>query len=494
MKYQSTRSDNININEYEAIYKGLSEDGGLFVCPDFKDIHVNVNDLLDKDFCEVALAVMEPWLNEFPRDILKGCIDSAYANTFDCKEVAPIKKLEDNLYVCELFRGRTSAFKDVALSLLPYLMKEASLACGVKEKICILTATSGDTGKAALEGFRDVDGTSIIVFYPKGGVSEIQEKQMCTSLGNNVRVCGIEGNFDDAQSAVKRVFNDVSMREFAKDKGYHFSSANSINIGRLLPQITYYYTSYIHLCKSGMKVGTLVDFAVPSGNFGNILAGYLAKSMGLPIGKLICASNSNNVLFDFLSTGEYMRNRDLHKTISPSMDILLSSNLERLLYYASDCNSEYVASLMQDLDKDGKYKISKELHETLLEIFYPSFASDKETKEHIQKCWEEYHYLMDSHTAVGYKAILDYQKDEGNNRPCVLLSTASPYKFALDVADALGISGENVQSVSLELEKLSGQNVPKGLSEVHELLVRHTDVCSKSTIDEFIKGALEVWK
>lgn len=494
MIYHSTRSNSIVVNEFEAIYKGLAEDGGLFVCPNFKDIHVDVNDLLDKNFCEVALTVMQPWLKEFPVDTLKKCIDSAYTNTFDCKEIAPLKQLEENLYVCELFHGRTSAFKDVALSLLPYLMKEASVACGVNEKICILTATSGDTGKAALEGFRDVDGTSIIVFYPKGGVSEIQEKQMCTSLGNNVRVCGIEGNFDDAQSAVKRVFNDSSMREFASKCGYHFSSANSINIGRLLPQITYYYTSYIHLCNNGMKVGTLVDFAVPSGNFGNILAGYLAKSMGLPIGKLICASNSNNVLFDFLSTGKYIRNRELHKTISPSMDILLSSNLERLLYYASHGNTEYVASLMEDLEKRGEYKISEGLHKELLNAFYPSFASDVETKEHIQKCWETYHYLMDSHTAVGYKAIMDYKKDEEVDRPCVLLSTASPYKFALDVADALGISGENVQTVSLELEKLSNQGIPKGLSEVHKLEIRHEDVCSKLTIDEFIKGALEVWK
>ena len=494
MNYQSTRSNTIVANEYEAIYKGLAEDGGLFVYPEFKNIKVDVKNLLDKDFREVALAVMKPWLEEFSVESLKKCIDSAYESTFDCKEVAPIKKLDNNLYVCELFHGRTSAFKDVALSLLPYLMKEASVACGVKEKICILTATSGDTGKAALEGFRDVEDTSIIVFYPKGGVSEIQEKQMCTSLGNNVRVCGIEGNFDDAQSAVKRAFNDSSMREYASLCGYHFSSANSINIGRLLPQITYYYTSYIELCKTGMEVGTLVDFAVPSGNFGNILAGYLAKSMGLPIGKLICASNANNVLFDFLSTGEYIRNRNFYKTISPSMDILLSSNLERLLYYASNGDSEYVASLMSDLDKEGKYQISKELHQDILETFYPSFANDIETKECIQKCWETYHYLMDSHTAVGYKAIQDYQKDEGVSRPCVLLSTASPYKFALDVASALGIFGENVEEVSAKLEELSGQTVPKGLKEVHELPIRHRDVCSKETINDFIKGALEVWK
>lgn len=494
MKYQSTRSSHIVVNEWEAISKGLAEDGGLFVYPEFKKIHVDVAKLIDKDYKEIALAIMKPWLEGFSENTLEKCINSAYASTFDCEEIAPVKKLEENLYVCELFHGRTSAFKDVALSLLPYLMKEAVKECGLKNKVCILTATSGDTGKAALEGFRDVKDTSIIVFYPKGGVSETQERQMCTSLGDNVSVCAIEGNFDDAQSAVKRVFNDESMRQFANRCGYQFSSANSINIGRLLPQITYYYTSYIHLCREGMKSGTLVDFAVPSGNFGNILAGYLAKQMGLPIGKLICASNSNNVLFDFLSTGEYLRNRPLHKTISPSMDILLSSNLERLLYYATEGDTQLVASLMKELEQKGSYTIPQQLHQKLLETFYPSFASDTETKEQIRHCFETYNYLLDPHTAVGYKAIQDYRKDEGNQRPCILLSTASPYKFAKDVGEALDLPKKDGKEMLVELEKISGQSIPKGLLDAYELPYRHHNVCSKDTIDEFVKKTLEGWK
>lgn len=494
MSYQSTRSNKIKASAWEAISKGLADDGGLFVDPNFEEIHIDVWDLLDKDYVEVAVAVMKPWLEDMPIESLRACVQKAYASTFDCKEVAPLHKLSDSLYVCELYHGRTSAFKDVALSLLPYLMKEATLKSGNQDKICILTATSGDTGKAALEGFRDVENTYIIVFYPLGGVSETQERQMRTSLGNNVCVCGVDGNFDDAQSGVKRIVNDGKMKAQAKGLGFHFSSANSINIGRLLPQITYYFTSYVNLCKQGLAVGELVDFAVPSGNFGNILAGYLAKRMGLPIGKLLCASNSNNVLFDFLSVGRYERNRELYKTISPSMDILLSSNLERLLYYATNGDNEYVASLMKELETNGSYAISEPLHAELLETFYPSFASDKETKEQIKNCWEQYHYLIDPHTAVGYKAIQDYWKDEGEHRPCILLSTASPYKFVSDVGEALGLEANSALELSKALEQMSGQSIPQGIRAVYELPIRHSDSCSVDGMDKFVQMKMEEWQ
>ena len=487
-EYISTRNKNINISASKAIIKGLADDGGLFVLPSLDHIQINIESLLHKSYQEIALAIMKPFLSDFTQEELTNCITNAYASTFDTNEITPITKLNENEYVLELSHGRTSAFKDVALSLLPYLMTSSLKINDSKDKTLILTATSGDTGKAALEGFKNVDDISIMVFYPLSGVSPIQEKQMISTDGNNVVVCGIHGNFDDAQSAVMVAFNSRELNDFASANGYQLSSANSINIGRLLPQIVYYYVSYVRLIeRKEITLGEEINFSVPTGNFGDILAGYIAKCIGLPINTLLCASNSNNVLFEFLSTGIYDRNKELVKTISPSMDILISSNLERLLYYASN-DTDYVASLMKSLQDTGKYEITNELLGKLQTTFYPSFATEKETKECIHHVYEKYNYVLDPHSAVGYKALVDYKRDTQDTRKCIVLNTASPFKFADDVLDALQIKKSDDSFTNLTiLEEATGLAIPKNLKSLKDLDILHNNKINKDNILDFIR-------
>ncbi len=488
-QYISTRNTNIKVSASQAISKGLSDDGGLFVLPSLKDKHIDITTLENKSYQEMAFMVMKPFLADFPDLKLKQCIEAAYKTTFDTPEITPIKKLNDQgEYILELSHGRTSAFKDVALSLLPYLMSASLSINSIKSDILILTATSGDTGKAALEGFKDVDGIKIMVFYPLSGVSPIQEKQMLTTEGANTIVCGIHGNFDDAQRAVKMAFNSDELKAYANEHGFNLSSANSINIGRLLPQMVYYFYAYMKLVESKqILMGEEINFSVPTGNFGDILAGYIAKQIGLPIHTLICASNDNNVLFEFLSTGTYDRNKELVKTISPSMDILVSSNLERLLYFATE-DTKYVAKLMKDLDSKGKYSIDEELLVKLQNTFYPSFASVKETKEVIKYTYDSYDYVLDPHTAVGYKAVIDYKKDSDDKRKCVVLNTASPFKFADDVLDALDIkkSDNSFENLTI-LSQKTGLEIPKNLADLESLPNRHNYTTDKDTILDFIK-------
>lgn len=487
-QYISTRNAQHISSASEAIIKGLSEDGGLFVLPSLSDIHIDINQLKGKRYQDIAYEVMQPFLSDFSEDQLRSCIGSAYADTFDTKEITPVVKLNDSKYVLELSHGRTSAFKDVALSLLPYLMTTSFTINASNEQTMILTATSGDTGKAALEGFKDVDNISIMVFYPLHGVSPIQEKQMLSTEGSNTIVCGIHGNFDDAQNAVKIAFNSEELKKYAANHGYRLSSANSINIGRLLPQIVYYFVCYVRMLENGdISEGEEINFSVPTGNFGDILAGYIAKSIGLPIHKLLCASNSNNVLFEFLSTGIYDRNKELIKTISPSMDILISSNLERLLYYASN-DTEYVASLMKNLSDKGHYQITNELLTQLQDTFYPSFATENETREAIRHAYDTYQYVLDPHTAVGYKAVTDYLRDTSDTRKCIILNTASPVKFADDVLDALHVSKhENSFENLRELADYTKLPIPKNLKCLESMPIRHHNEIQKEEILEFIK-------
>ena len=406
--YQSTRNANETATASEAILKGLATDGGLFVPMNIPKLDVSLSSLSKMSYQEVAYEVMKLYLTDFTEDELKACIHSAYDKKFDAEEIAPIKKVGD-VYYLELFHGATIAFKDMALSILPHLMTTAAKKNKVTDEIVILTATSGDTGKAALAGFAEVPGTKIIVFYPKDGVSPIQEKQMVTQTGDNTYVIGINGNFDDAQTGVKTMFNNKELAEALKNKGYRFSSANSINIGRLVPQIVYYVYSYCHLLGTGeLKEGELLNVVVPTGNFGNILAAYYAKEMGVPLNKLICASNENKVLYDFFTTGTYDRNRDFVLTSSPSMDILISSNLERLIHKIAGDDSKKNAELMKSLSTDGNYEITKSMKEKLKD-FVGLYATEEQTDEAIKKEYEDYDYVIDTHTSSSSKCMLCLQ-------------------------------------------------------------------------------------
>lgn len=486
--YISTRNKNINSTASKAIIKGLADDGGLFVLEDLSSIKIPLHSLMNKTYQEIAFEVMKPFFDDFTQSQLRKCITQAYADTFDTDEITPVVKLDKDTFILELGHGRTSAFKDIALSILPYFMTTSLGINSSNEKTLILTATSGDTGKAALEGFKNVDGISIMVFYPKDGVSPVQEKQMISTTGNNTKVCGIYGDFDDAQSAVKSAFNSEELKKFAQENNYQLSSANSINIGRLLPQVVYYFVSYLKLVENKeIYMGEEVNFSVPTGNFGDILAGYIAKQIGLPVNTLICASNENNVLFEFLSTGNYSRNKNLVKTISPSMDILVSSNLERLLFYISK-DPIYVSELMHSLQTKGEYQVSDEVLKQLQASFYPSFATTKETKNIIKKVYDAHHYVLDPHSAVGYKAMLDYKLDTDDARKCVVLSTASPFKFADDVLDALVINKSDNSFENLEvLAKEAGISIPRNLANLEELPILHETTIAKQDILKYIK-------
>ena len=426
--YHSTRNSEETATASEAILKGLTSDGGLFVPDSIPKLNVSLEDLTKMSYQEIAYAVMKEFLTDFTEEELKTCINNAYDSKFDTKEIAVTKKV-DGAYYLELFHGATIAFKDMALSILPHLLVTSAKKNNVKNEIVILTATSGDTGKAALAGFADVPGTKIIVFYPKSGVSPIQEKQMVTQKGDNTYVIGIKGNFDDAQTGVKKMFSNKELAKVMNDNGFQFSSANSINIGRLVPQVVYYVKAYADLLKQGaLKAGEPMNVVVPTGNFGNILASYYAKQMGIPIGKFVCASNKNKVLFDFFETGKYDRNREFYVTTSPSMDILISSNLERMIYRIAGNDSKQCAEFMAALTKDGEYVITDAMKAELSE-FFGAFGSEEETAVKIKEVYDKEGYVMDTHTAVAAVAYDKYKEATGDDKtPTIIASTASPYK------------------------------------------------------------------
>ena len=435
--YHSTRNSEETATASEAILKGLTSDGGLFVPDSIPKLNVSLEDLTQMSYQEIAYAVMKEFLTDFTEEELKTCINNAYDSKFDTEEIAVTKKV-DGAYYLELFHGATIAFKDMALSILPHLLVTSARKNNVKNEIVILTATSGDTGKAALAGFADVPGTKIIVFYPKSGVSPIQEKQMVTQKGDNTYVIGIKGNFDDAQTGVKKMFSNKELAKVMNDNGFQFSSANSINIGRLVPQVVYYVKAYADLLKQGaLKAGEPMNVVVPTGNFGNILASYYAKQMGIPIGKFVCASNKNKVLFDFFETGKYDRNREFYVTTSPSMDILISSNLERMIYRIAGNDAKQCAKFMAALTKDGKYVITDAMKAELSE-FFGAFGSEEETAVKIKEVYDKEGYVMDTHTAVAAVAYDKYKAATGDDKtPTVIASTASPYKFTRSVMDAI---------------------------------------------------------
>ncbi|MGI6161560.1 MAG: threonine synthase [Christensenellales bacterium] len=464
MEYTSTRSER-SVSAAQAILKGLAPDGGLYVPSRFPAFNISdIEKMKDMSYAGVAAMVMRPFLPEYGEKELQNYAEEAYSS-FEASEVAPLVKLKDGKYVLELFHGPTLAFKDFALQMLPRLMKGAIEKLDEQYKIMILVATSGDTGKAALEGFKDVEGTAITVFYPRDGVSGAQRLQMVTQRGNNVNVCAVTGNFDDAQSAVKRLFTDDEFNERLELEGYRTSSANSINWGRLVPQIAYYFFAYSRLIKDGLKPGEKANFVVPTGNFGNILAAHYARTMGLPVSKLICASNSNNVLTDFFKTGKYDSNREFKKTMSPSMDILISSNLERLLFEVVGRDATAVSELMDKLKYGGVYEIGQEGADMLSHGFSAGYCSENDTLGAIAECYDKNGYVMDPHTAVGYHVLeqLDYDK----NAPSVIVSTASPFKFCGSVLKALKIddSGDEFEMAE-RLAGATGIKLPKKLMEL----------------------------
>ena len=481
MLYHSTRSNCDFVDSARAVLTGLAPDGGLYMpqqLPDFDWQHC-----LSLSAQGMSEAILSALLPDIPN--MKTLVARAYTGKFQTEELTPTVGAGD-FHVLELFRGPTSAFKDVALSMLPQLLTTAMKKCGAEKDILILTATSGDTGKAALAGFADVPGVKICVFYPDGGVSKVQRAQMVTQEGDNVAVCAVRGNFDDAQTGVKNIFAACQ----GKNLTYDLSSANSINIGRLAPQVMYYFKAYRDLLDAGkIKMGDTVNYSVPTGNFGNILAGYLAKLLGLPVGMLICASNANNVLTDFIRTGTYDKRRPLLKTTSPSMDILVSSNLERLLYLMSSCDTELVAQLMTQLNRDGVYTVPEAMKEAISKEFYADFCNDAHAAETIAKVWQKHHYLCDPHTAASWAVAESYVQETGDSRPMVVLSTASPYKFPAAVLEAIGgdLTGDEFDQME-RLEAVTGVAIPKNLSTLRGKLERHTGVINKDEMLDFVLG------
>lgn len=487
MLYKSTRGGDKNITPSEAVIRGIAKDGGLYVPENIPSIDFDADEMVNLNYKELAYVILSKYFTDFSENELKECISNAYDNKFDSEEIAPVKKIGGE-YFLELYYGPTLAFKDVALSILPHLLRTAVRKQGINKKIVILTATSGDTGKAALEGFNNVDGTKIIVFYPVDGVSMIQKLQMTTHEGKNSYVVGIKGNFDDAQRAVKEIFADEDINNLLNSKGYMFSSANSINIGRLVPQIVYYFSSYLSLYKTGqIKNGEKINVAVPTGNFGNILSGYIAKQMGLPINKLICASNENKVLYDFLNTGTYDVNREFFMTNSPSMDILVSSNLERLLYFISGQNAEIIKKLMEDLKRNGKYSITDDMTANLKD-FYAGFASEEETINGIKEVYELHKEVIDTHTAVAYSVYKNYKIASGDGTKTLILSTASPFKFPKAVMSAIDKKYEKMDEFELikELSKITNYTIPRGIKDIDKKAVIHNAVCGKEKIKDYI--------
>ena len=492
--YHSTRNSEETATASEAILKGLTSDGGLFVPDSIPKLNVSLEDLTQMSYQEIAYAVMKEFLTDFTEEELKTCINNAYDSKFDTEEIAVTKKV-DGAYYLELFHGATIAFKDMALSILPHLLVTSARKNNVKNEIVILTATSGDTGKAALAGFADVPGTKIIVFYPKSGVSPIQEKQMVTQKGDNTYVIGIKGNFDDAQTGVKKMFSNKELAKVMNDNGFQFSSANSINIGRLVPQVVYYVKAYADLLKQGaLKAGKPMNVVVPTGNFGNILASYYAKQMGIPIGKFVCASNKNKVLFDFFETGKYDRNREFYVTTSPSMDILISSNLERMIYRIAGNDAKQCAKFMAALTKDGEYVITDAMKAELSE-FFGAFGSEEETAVKIKEVYDKEGYVMDTHTAVAAVAYDKYKAATGDDKtPTVIASTASPYKFTRSVMDAIDPAYDAEDDFELvdELNKVSKTAIPKAIEEIRTAPVLHDTVCETAAMEDEVKKILGI--
>lgn len=497
MNYQSTRNKDVALKSMEIIKQGISADGGLFVpieIPRFstQDLHK----LIDMTYVQRAIAILSLFLTDFSLEDLTSCVHSAYGTgSFDSKDVAPVISLSDDFFVQELWHGPTCAFKDMALQLLPHLMSTAVRRTGEDKKIVVLVATSGDTGKAALEGFKDVEGIQIIVFYPEQGVSPIQKLQMVTQEGNNVFVAAVKGNFDDAQTGVKNIFTDESMIKMLEESGYAFSSANSINWGRLVPQIVYYISAYLDLLKKDwISEGEEFNVVVPTGNFGNILAAYYAKKMGIPIGKLICASNKNKVLADFINTGIYDRRREFYKTISPSMDILISSNLERLLFELSDKQDDKVRKWMMELKERGVYKLDSQTTSRLQDLFWGGYATEEQTMEAIRQTYNEYGYVLDPHTAVGKWVYDAYRKESKDKRKTVLVSTASPFKFASDVLRSI-VGEESIKDkddfmlINI-LSDISRMEIPAGLRELDKKPVLHNTLCSREDMKNIISSFL----
>ena len=489
--YQSTRGGEKEVTPSRAILKGLACDGGLFMPDRIPKLDLSMRDLAGRSYQDTAYEVMKLFLTDFTEEELRSCIAGAYDDKFDTKAIAPLTKA-DGVYYLELFHGNTIAFKDMALSILPHLMTTAARKNHMDKEIVILTATSGDTGKAAMAGFADVPGTRIIVFYPKDGVSRVQELQMVTQKGDNTAVVAIHGNFDDAQTGVKQIFADREFAEELAEKGFIFSSANSINIGRLVPQVADYVYAYCRLLDQGeIADGERINVTVPTGNFGNILAAYFAKHMGVPIDRLICASNDNKVLYDFFRTGTYDRKRDFLLTISPSMDILISSNLERLIYLSTGCDAERTAGLMADLTETGQYTADEDMRRQM-EDFLGGFATEQEDREAIRKIYEDTGYVLDTHTGVAAAVYEKYRKDTGDDKKTVIASTASPYKFARSVMEAIGdgrLPEDEFEVIDL-LCRISGTEIPKAVEEIRTAPVRHSRECSREDMKKTVKEIL----
>ena len=495
MYYVSTRDHSLQYTPAQAIAQGLSRDGGLFLPVSIPKLPEGaLKKMTGMTYQQRAQYIMSLYLEDFTAEELGQFAEKAYGpDKFDTPAVAPLKKVDDGTYCLELWHGPTCAFKDMALQMLPYLLT-ASLKKNQEEKtVCILVATSGDTGKAALEGFKDVDHTKIMVFYPKDGVSDIQQLQMATQEGANVGVSAVVGNFDDAQTGVKTLFSDESLREELAQRGYFLSSANSINWGRVLPQIVYYISAYCDLlAQRAVTEGEPVNFCVPTGNFGNILSAFYAKEMGLPIGRLLCASNSNNVLTDFIATGKYDRNRPFYNTVSPSMDILISSNLERLLYLLSGGDDKLVAGYMKELSDTGCYQVSEEMRKKIQSVFVGGFSSEAETEATIGKMMDEHKYLIDTHTAVAFHVLEQYRKETGDQTKTVVASTASPFKFCDAVLDALNVTDKATGTALLDqLAEVSGMPAPQPLATLKDKQVRFTSWTEKeqmrAVVTDFLK-------
>ena len=493
--YRSTRGQGGEVKASQAILKGLADDGGLFVPTTIPKLEVSVNELSKMTYQEVAYEVMKLYFTDFTEEELKNCINKAYDSKFDTEEIAPLAEV-DGAYYLELFHGATIAFKDMALSILPHLLTTSAKKNDVKNEIVILTATSGDTGKAALAGFADVKGTRIVVFYPHGGVSPIQEKQMVTQKGDNTFVVAINGNFDQAQSGVKAIFGNKELAKEMDEKGFQFSSANSINIGRLVPQVVYYFWAYFKMVHMGeIKLGDEINVTVPTGNFGNILAGYFAKKMGLPVKTFVCASNENKVLYDFFTTGTYDRKREFILTNSPSMDILISSNLERLIYLSTGCDAAADAALMKDLSEKGSYTVTENMRQFMSD-FRGGFATEAQNEATIRKIFEDTGYLIDTHTGVAATVYNAYKAETGDQTKTVIASTASPYKFSHSVLEAIkgksAVEGKDEFAVVDELSEVSGTQVPKAVEELRSAVIRHNTECDVDKMGETVKNILGI--
>ena len=499
MQYNSTRNSGISISSAEAIKKGLSEDGGLFVPKSFPSISLSeLQKFADMSYQERAFEILSKFLTDFTPEELKTCIEKAYTKEkFETENIAPVYKLNDTEYILELWHGPTCAFKDMALQILPHFLTTSMKKTKETGEVVILVATSGDTGKAALEGFKDVEGTRIVVFYPDDSVSEIQKLQMITQTGDNVCVSAVSGNFDDAQNGVKKIFTDEGYKNLLAGNNFKLSSANSINWGRLAPQIVYYFSAYSDMLEAGeITLGEKINIVVPTGNFGNILAAYYAYKMGLPVNKFICASNRNNILTDFIKTGVYDRNRDFHTTISPSMDILISSNLERLLYDLSGKDENLVSGFMKELSEKGKYAVTEDIKNKISELFYADFADDDETLEEIGSCFSEYGYVPDTHSAVALSVYNKYFKETNDTQKTVIASTASPFKFNQSVLIALKgcafVAGKDEFTLLSELSEISGMDIPKSLAELKNKTKIFDTVCEKDNMVQVVNDFLQI--